>query len=119
MIGRLCSSLLLAVLLSGCGSAAGPSEDSETTPAAENGPTRDIESDCPGTHVALDIPGPGRPTPDEAVAPYAKGTPVTVNRTPRKAVVHDLSPDGAILRIFQVSKHDDGWWPDGYAECAP
>lgn len=120
MIRRLLSALVIATLIAGCGSGARPSGASDSATAAEHGPAPVVASDCPGTHiVALDIPGPGRPTPEEAVAPYAKGAPETVKKTSRNAVVHDLGPEGELLRIFQVSKHKDGWWPDGYTECAP
>lgn len=117
MIGRLPAALLIVGLLAGCGSRADSARDRDTTPATGDR-TAGVMPDCPGPEVALDIPGPGMPTPDEAVAPYAKGTPKTVKQTSQTALVHDLSARGTVLRIFDVSKHEDGWWPDGYVECA-
>lgn len=107
--------MVVAVLVAGCAGQA-VVED----PVAD--PTTGDPSTLPCSHseqrmVALDIAGPGRPTPEEAVAPYAVGTPVVVQQERGKAVVHVLGPDGDVVRIFEVTRHDDGWWPDGYTEC--
>lgn len=64
----------------------------------------------------LDIPGPGRATPEKAVAPYAEGLDLVAEQSGRAAVVFGLT-DGEVVRQFQARKHDDGWWPDGYTEC--
>lgn len=107
---------VLGVLVAGCaGQAVGENPPPGRT--AGNGSTLS----CPYPErrmVSLDIPGPGRPTPEEAVAPYANGTTVVVRQKRGTAVVHVLDPDGNVVRIFEVTRHDDGWWPDGYTECA-
>ena len=71
------------------------------------------------TVTDLDIPGPGRPTPEEAVAPYAEGgDELTAEPSgDRTATVHVLDEDGEVVQVFQVSRHRDGWWPDSITEC--
>ena len=66
--------------------------------------------------TALDIPGPGRATPEEAVAPYAEGMDLVAEQSGKTAVVYGVT-DGEVVRQFQASKRMDGWWPDGYTEC--
>ena len=36
---------------------------------------------------------------------------------PAAAVVHVLDSDGSVARTYQLTKREDGWWPDDYAEC--
>lgn len=78
---------------------------------------------CPAPEqrvAALDTPGRGRPTPEQAVAPVAgdiAGSMVT-DEAVDSAVVHVLGPKGEVIRVYRVSLHADGWWPDGYSECA-
>ena len=121
----------LTVLLAGCGGQADGddaadtrAQEAETATTATTGvPAEDLSLPCPPSEqggTALDIPGPGRPTPEQAVAPYAGGGEVTTVADEERgsAVVHVLGPDGKVFRTFQVSKRVDGWWPDGYLECS-
>ncbi len=82
--------------------------------------TEDLALPCPVAEqrgVDFDVPGPGRPTPEEAVAPYSEGRKLVVGEQDDETVVFALAPDGEVVRVFSVSKHRDGWWPEGYAEC--
>jgi hypothetical protein len=67
--------------------------------------------------VALDVPGPGQPTPEKAVAPYAGALQLVVENVDGSTVVIGLARDATVFRVYQVTKRLDGWWPDGYAEC--
>lgn len=64
----------------------------------------------------LDVPGPGRATPEEAVAPYADAMDLVAEQTGGRAVVYAVR-DGEVIRQFRASERDDGWWPDGYTAC--
>ncbi|MFC6288044.1 hypothetical protein ACFP3Q_13280 [Nocardioides sp. GCM10027113] len=70
------------------------------------------------TYVAWDVPGPGRPTPEKAVAPYAGALTLVAQKRPKATTVLGLRADGSLLRVYDVTKGDDGWWPDGYRECS-
>ncbi len=98
--------------LSACGSE--PAEFG-AAPAAELAP-----GDCSlesGTGVDLDIPGPGTPTPEEAVAPYLNAYVIAdVEEEQTSATVTAEAPGGA-TRVFDLTLRDDGWWPDSYVEC--
>lgn len=67
--------------------------------------------------VALDVPGPGQPSPEEAVAPYAGALELVAEQVDGSTIVVGLIRDGTVFRVYQVTKRSDGWWPDGYAEC--
>ncbi len=67
--------------------------------------------------VALDVPGPGQPSPEEAVAPYAGALELVAERVGGSTIVAGLRRDGSVFRVFRVTGRSDGWWPDGYAEC--
>jgi heat shock protein HslJ len=72
------------------------------------------------TAVDLDVSGPGRSTPEQAVTPFAGGLSVVVARQRADtATVHAMNADGGVARVFTVTRHPDGWWPDGYTECSP
>lgn len=68
--------------------------------------------------VALDVPGPGQPTAEEAVAPYAGALTLVVQQSGGESTVLGLLSDNTVVRVFQVTKRVDGWWPDGYRECS-
>ena len=104
-----------ASVASGCGaSATGQSEVLTATPALGSGlPCADTEQ----SRVALDVPGPGQPSPEEAVAPYAGALEVASREVDGDTVVVGLRQDGSIFRVYQVTRRAAGWWPDGYSEC--
>lgn len=64
-----------------------------------------------------DIPGPGRPTPREAVAPYIVGSALVISEDARSATVIEVAGYGSATRVFEVTKREDGWWPDSYVVC--
>lgn len=70
------------------------------------------------TFGALDIPGPGQPTPEEAVAPFADALTLVSEGGGSHVKVHGIRADGTVERIFEVTKREDGWWPDRYGECS-
>jgi hypothetical protein len=70
------------------------------------------------TMVMWDLAGPGRPTPIQAVAPHAGALTLVEQENAGETTVFGLRADGSVFRAFQVTKHDDGWWPDGYRECS-
>lgn len=71
-----------------------------------------------GLSMALDIPGPGRPTPEEAVEPYlAAFVVVDVQEDGETATVTAEAPASDAVRLFELTRHKDGWWPDGYRQC--
>lgn len=75
---------------------------------------------CPNSSrksVDLDIPGPGQPTPQLAVAPYALGSAILLSEENGTATVLGLAGYGEPTRVFKVTKREDGWWPDSYVEC--
>jgi len=70
------------------------------------------------TRAALDIPGPGQPTPQEAVAPFLGSLSISaVHTKERAAQVIANDADGAAVIVYTLTKQEDGWWPDGYTEC--
>ena len=107
---------LLAVMGSACGDrsagdAAEPSEPS--TPARVLSCTESKQK-----VVALDVPGPGQPTPQKAVVPYAGALTLVVQQSGGETTVFGLRADNTVFREFQVTKRNDGWWPEGYRECS-
>lgn len=70
------------------------------------------------TMVMFDLAGPGQPTPRQAVAPHAGALTLVVQESAGDTTVFGLRDDGSVFRAFQVTKRDDGWWPDGYRECS-
>lgn len=110
-------SVTVAALAGGCGDQAA----SGTQTSAEQAPTSVPDGlPCPTAEqrvTALDIPGPGQPTPEESVAPYAGATTLVAQQDDDKTTVVVLRADGTVFRVFDVSLHDDGWWPDGFREC--
>lgn len=71
------------------------------------------------TAVDLNIPGPGQPTPTEAVAlllldQLAVGA---VEVDGRKSTVAVIGKDNAVLRVYSLTLRQDGWWPDGFITC--
>lgn len=70
------------------------------------------------TRVALDVPGPGQPTPQDAVAPFLGSLSISaVNTKERAAQVIASDADGAAVIVYSLTQQEDGWWPDGYTEC--
>lgn len=100
--------------LSACGD---ESAETEAAPALEASASSCSKED--GTGVALDVPGPGMPTPEEAVAPYLDAYVIaSVEKDQRSATVTtEAQGEGEAIRIFELTLRDDGWWPDGYVEC--
>jgi hypothetical protein len=117
--GRTIGVLLAVVTLSSaCGvqGSDGATQASEPTARARALPC--IAGDQ--SHVALDVPGPGRTTPEQAVAPYAGALEVielVTDEVDETMVVVGLGPDDIAFRVYRVTKRSDGWWPDSYAEC--
>jgi hypothetical protein len=70
------------------------------------------------TAVMLDVPGPGQSTPEAAVTPYAGALTLVVQERGGEATVLGLRDDKSVFRAFQVTRRNDGWWPDGYRECS-
>lgn len=70
------------------------------------------------TGVDYDIPGPGRPTPEKAVTPYLDGLSIgLIEGDGRRATVTAVDHEGGITRVYSLTRHGDGWWPDGYISC--
>jgi hypothetical protein len=107
---------LLAAMGSACGSESvnDAVRASEPSPATLSLPCDESEQ----TLVMWDVPGPGQPTPSQAVAPHAGALTLVEQESARDTTVFGLRDDGSVLRAFEVTKHDDGWWPDGYRECS-
>mgnify|MGYP000032298378 CR=1 FL=1 len=84
------------------------------SPAALSLPCDESEQ----TMVMWDLAGPGEPTPAQAVAPHAGALTLVEQESAGDTTVFGLRDDGSVFRAFQVTKHDDGWWPDGYRECS-
>lgn len=108
--------LLLVLLIAGCGTDS--TIDSATSGEGSKGHVR---LGCPAseqTAVDLDVPGPGKSTPEEAVAPFADGPTTVVDETEGAATINALGADGTVARVFRVTQRKDGWWPDSYTECA-
>lgn len=92
--------------------------DGKTVSDAE-APTPKLVLDCGASQplgTDLDVPGPGRATPEKAVAPYAEGMDLIAEQSGGTAVVFGVT-DGEVVRQFQARERNDGWWPDGYTEC--
>lgn len=106
---------VVATVASGCGASA-PGQGDEPTPSVVS----ETVLPCASTEqsrVDLDVPGPGQPSPEEAVAPYAGALELTSRGVDGDTVVLGLRQDGSVFRMYHVRKRADGWWPDGYAEC--
>ncbi|ATO15785.1 hypothetical protein CO540_19740 [Micromonospora sp. WMMA2032] len=74
--------------------------------------------DTEQTLVMWDLAGPGQPTPIQAVAPHAGALTLVEQESAEGITVFGIRDDGSVFRAFQVTKHDGGWWPDGYRECS-
>ena len=127
-VTRVTAAVALTALLAGCGGRA-VGDDPAATRALRAGtatitaPAEDPSLLCPAAgqrRTDLDIPGPGRATPEQAVAPFAGDGGVTTiaDEDRDRAVVQVLGTDGDVVRIFQVSEHAGWWWPDGFFECS-
>lgn len=115
-IGLVVSALAAAACVgSGCGAPtsgqSAPSPES-VAPATEL-PCADTEQ----SRVDLDVPGPGQPTPEEAVAPYAGALRLAAREMDGGTIVVGLKRDDSVFRVYLVTERADGWWPDGYEEC--
>lgn len=107
---------LLAMAGSACGSR---SAADSTQPAVFSASKMSLP--CPvadQTGLDLDVPGPGQPTPEEAVAPYAGALTLVAEQVDGRTIVLGLRGDGSVFREYQVTEREDGWWPDGYHECS-
>ena len=110
---------VLMLLATGCGDRTAPdatAADPSTPPAGVATSLPCDESDQ--TAVFLDVPGPGRPTPEGAVAPYAGALTLVAHKGDGGTTVLGLRADKTVFRVFDVTKRKDGWWPDGYRECS-
>lgn len=105
--------LAFQLLMVGCAADTARNHEGVPPPAAST------TLDCAApAGVALDIPGPGQPTPEEAVAPFADGlVPVLMHQTATAATVTTFSAAGDAIRVFTVTRREDGWWPDGWSQC--
>ena len=68
--------------------------------------------------VSYDLPGPGQPTPEEAVllVDGSSGLSLEVRTDGEQTTVLGRD-DGVVIRVYEVTEKEDGWWPDGYREC--
>ena len=114
--GRIGAVALVAVMGSACGggSATDAAEASIPSSTAMSLPCAESEQ----TVVMWDVSGPGQPPPREAVTPYAGALTLVVQESAGETTVFGLRDDGSVFRAYQVTKTDDGWWPDGYRECS-
>lgn len=109
-------SVVLVVLAAGCGDDTAPDTAGASSSASATASALPCD-EAEQTRVALSIPGPGRPTPEEAVSPYAGALKLVAQEGDGRTSVLGLRADGSVFRVFDVSRLDDGWWPDGYREC--
>ena len=107
---------MLVLLGSGCGAWTGHDELDAARPdtSALSLPCDETEQ----TGVNLDVPGPGRLSPEEAVAPFAGALTLVAQERDGGTRVLGLRADDTVFRVFDVTKRGDGWWPDGYTECS-
>lgn len=109
---------MLMLFATDCGDRPAPNA---TAAGASRSPTASAASllcaESEQTAVDLDVPGPGRPTPEEAVAPYADALTLVVHQGDDGTTVLGLHADKTVARVFDVTKRGDGWWADGYREC--
>ncbi|MEP7738889.1 hypothetical protein ABKW28_14640 [Nocardioides sp. 31GB23] len=114
--GMTATLMLFAV---GCGEDAEPAVKATdaSTPASITATSLPCE-ESEQTYAAWDVPGPGRPTPEAAVAPCAGSLTLVAHQTAKGTTVLGLRADGSLFRVFDVTKSNDGWWPDGYRECS-
>lgn len=103
---------VLFLLVAGCGSV--PADDSSEA----DGQTGLGCSVGEQRAVDLDVPGPGMPTPEEAVNAVSDGLATVVSKAAGAATVNTLGPDGTVMRVFELTQREDGWWPDSYTECS-
>lgn len=96
----------------------------ETVAVARSATSDDVGLPCPTdqrTAVDLDVPGPGQPTPEAAVAlllPQLGQLSVgSVKSEGRRATVAAVNSAGSVVRIYSLTLATDGWWPDGYSTC--
>ena len=112
----LCAALVL--LASGCGESTSPPPVAALA-AAPSPSTMSLPCDQGRqTLVALDFVGPGKPSPEEAVAPFAAALTLVAQKHDGRTTVAALGANETVIRMFEVSQHQDGWWPDGYRECS-
>jgi hypothetical protein len=109
-------SVVLIVLAAGCGDGTAPNTAAASSSASATASALPCD-EAHQTGVALDVPGPGQRTPEEAVAPYAGALELVAQDGDERTSVLGLRADGSVFRVFDVSRHGDGWWPDGYREC--
>jgi hypothetical protein len=104
-----------ATVTSGCGA---PTSAQSSQPPASAASTAALScADTDQSRVDLDVPGPGQPSPEEAVAPYAGALKLAVRKIDGGTIVVGLRRDDSVFRVFRVTERADGWWPDGYSEC--
>lgn len=103
-----------AAVASGCNASAS-SQSEDPPPPAPGSVLRCADTQL--SRVALDVPGPGQPSPLEAVAPHAGTLDLASRVVDGEIVVIGLRQDGSIVRTYDVTERADGWWPDGYSEC--
>lgn len=107
--------VVLVLLASGCANRATIDATEVADPSsARTLPCRESDQEV----VTLDVPGPGQLTAEEAVAPYADSLELVSHGGDAGMIVVALRGDGTVVRIFDATKREDGWWPDGYRECS-
>src|SRR5688572_8766476 len=107
---------VLVLLASACGDRPAPDATDASAPSSSA-----MSLPCDGTEqtgVVLDVPGPGRASPEEAVAPFAGALTLVAQERDGRTKVLGLRADKTVFRVFEVTKREDGWWPDGYQECS-
>ena len=106
-LGSIAASVVVLVVAADCGDA----KDAEPTDEA-------AKCDKGGLSRALDIPGPGNPSAEEAVEPYLDAfVVVSVQEDGANATVTAEAPGSDAVRLYDLTHREDGWWPDGYTEC--
>lgn len=107
-------------LLAAIGSACGGESVNDAAKVAGPSPTA-LSLPCDESEQTVmmwDVSGPGQPTPSQAVAPHAGALILVEQEDAGETTVFGLRGDGSVFRAFEVTKQDDGWWPDGYRECS-
>lgn len=106
-------SLLFVLVASGC------RQDEANEPETES---ESSETSLPCTrirHSLITHGGPGRPSPEEAVAPFADGLTLFSEGTNTSPRIYGVDNDGTVVRDFKVSKTAGGWITDGWDDCGP
>lgn len=107
-----------AVVLSGCGTAAGPAaETSVAAPTAQRPPPLacEMRSQLFLDHFGI---GKGADSPEDAAAPYrARGSTLVVDKGGDAATIHVVSADGEESLAIMGASNMRGWRIDTVESC--